>query len=228
MSARPVPVMPIPAPCCFWPEGGRCRADATVWLIQPDGEPNPGGYYCRHHGEATVTEYREKIGQRWTLTEISRDPYAVTTKRAKAAVIRDPAAPLGAPAAFSLRCDCGATLTVDFPVGVNVLCPCGAAWTARGYRVEPPAVPVSLAAPTRPQSVVDAILDAATLETIARHHNGDGLLLYRLHRAGQCGTQAVERLSADYGCDELAALDATAAAEAAFAAIPELRPEEDR
>src|SRR5690606_22848560 len=62
-----------PARCSSWPEGyegGQCPDMATVYLIAPDGEPCPGGCYCRTHGERIVTEYREKLGEEWRLVPI--------------------------------------------------------------------------------------------------------------------------------------------------------------
>ena len=51
-----------------WVNAVRCRNEATVYLIQPDGKPNPGGAYCEAHGTAIITEYGEKLRQCWTLT----------------------------------------------------------------------------------------------------------------------------------------------------------------
>ena len=48
----------------------RCRADATHWLFDPDGEKNPGGWVCKAHGDAIVEEYAAKLGERWTLRPI--------------------------------------------------------------------------------------------------------------------------------------------------------------
>ena len=51
----------------YWATGRRCQRDAEVWLIQPDGKRNPGGYLCRNHGEAVVSEYAVILGEQWSL-----------------------------------------------------------------------------------------------------------------------------------------------------------------
>lgn len=43
----------------------RCKDKATMWLLHPDGTRNPGGYVCEHHGNAVLTEYREKLNEIW-------------------------------------------------------------------------------------------------------------------------------------------------------------------
>ena len=48
----------------------RCEAPATVWLVAPDGEWNPGGHECRPHAEAVTREYAEKLGEPWTFVPI--------------------------------------------------------------------------------------------------------------------------------------------------------------
>lgn len=50
-----------PRPC------SDCGEDAVVWLRSPDGALNPGGYLCQRHADTIVTEYREKLGEIWTL-----------------------------------------------------------------------------------------------------------------------------------------------------------------
>ena len=55
---------------CYLGEHVRCPSPATLWLIQDDGKPNPGGYVCRAHGEAIVAEFGAKLGECWTLIPI--------------------------------------------------------------------------------------------------------------------------------------------------------------
>jgi len=53
--------------CSHWPDGGgRCRSAATVALCAPDGEPIPAPWHCKAHADAIVSEYAEKLGQRWS------------------------------------------------------------------------------------------------------------------------------------------------------------------
>ena len=57
--------------CNHWAcVGNRCEAEATRLLIQDDGKPNPGGFYCERHGTAIVTEYAKKLNETWTLVEV--------------------------------------------------------------------------------------------------------------------------------------------------------------
>ena len=58
--------------CNEWPNGTRCRNDATEWLIQPNGTKNPGGYVCREHAEAIITEYAAKLGEYWTTVPLAQ------------------------------------------------------------------------------------------------------------------------------------------------------------
>lgn len=57
-------------PCNHWTDRKRCDETATVLMFAPDGEAVPGGYYCRLHATAAVNEYREKLGEVWTLQEL--------------------------------------------------------------------------------------------------------------------------------------------------------------
>jgi hypothetical protein len=50
--------------------GNRCRDEATVYLYDPDGAPNPGGYVCSPCGLRVIDEYRSKVGEAWTLRAI--------------------------------------------------------------------------------------------------------------------------------------------------------------
>jgi hypothetical protein len=56
---------------------------ATFWLIDPDGKRNPGGWVCRRHGQAIVKEYREKLGEGWTLALIDEYGDPVNTEGGK-------------------------------------------------------------------------------------------------------------------------------------------------
>ena len=67
----PIPVCPIPPKCSTYFDGAtRCGATATVWLVAPDGKPNPGGYLCQRCGARIVAEYAAKLGEFWTLHPI--------------------------------------------------------------------------------------------------------------------------------------------------------------
>lgn len=65
------PVHPIPIPCSTYTGRTRCGANATHWLVAPDGKLNPGGYVCWEHSRGVVEEFREKVGEEWGLVEIS-------------------------------------------------------------------------------------------------------------------------------------------------------------
>jgi hypothetical protein len=54
--------------CVHWPHRGKqCRKRAAGMLYAPDGIAVPGGYYCQRHASAIMKEYREKLGEFWTL-----------------------------------------------------------------------------------------------------------------------------------------------------------------
>lgn len=53
--------------CNHWSHQTRCLLQATHRLFAPDGKPNPGGRYCKNHGEAIVDEYKEKLHEEWKL-----------------------------------------------------------------------------------------------------------------------------------------------------------------
>lgn len=53
--------------------GNRCRSTAELMLYAPgSGTPNPGGYVCRRCGYDVVSEYWEKLGERWTLRPLHK------------------------------------------------------------------------------------------------------------------------------------------------------------
>jgi len=62
-------ICPIPPYCSYSGD----RHDAEVWLVAPDGEPNPGGYFCRQHGELVLAEFETKLDEVWTLVPILRE-----------------------------------------------------------------------------------------------------------------------------------------------------------
>lgn len=74
LEATPAPAFYPDLPqCSHYPERGtRCGRPAPFWLIDPDGCMNPGGALCEDHGLAITLEYREKLGEVWTLAAIPR------------------------------------------------------------------------------------------------------------------------------------------------------------
>ena len=61
-----VPCTPI-APEC----SGRCGLPAALWIMGPDGLPVPGATVCVECGVRTIREYREKLGETWTLAALN-------------------------------------------------------------------------------------------------------------------------------------------------------------
>ena len=63
--------LPFPTRCTSYSRllTARCKAAAEALLFAPDGEPSPGAYVCRTHGERLLTEYREKIMEKWELRD---------------------------------------------------------------------------------------------------------------------------------------------------------------
>ena len=49
-----------------WTSAGRCDRPASFRLVTPDGKLVPG-FYCREHAEATVSEYKAKLHETWTM-----------------------------------------------------------------------------------------------------------------------------------------------------------------
>jgi hypothetical protein len=70
-ATRVSPIFPYLPQCSTYLGRNRCTATATHWLIQDDGKPNPGGYVCLQHGEAIVSEFKNKLAEEWTLETIS-------------------------------------------------------------------------------------------------------------------------------------------------------------
>lgn len=58
--------------CASWYHTG-CGERATVLLVQDDGKPNPGGYFCRRHGQEIVEEFAEKLRESWSLSEVDEN-----------------------------------------------------------------------------------------------------------------------------------------------------------
>ena len=52
--------------------GGRSRCPnlATVLLYAPGDQPCPGCYRCAPCAEATIAEYRDKLGVHWTARQL--------------------------------------------------------------------------------------------------------------------------------------------------------------
>jgi len=48
----------------------RCDNVATHQLITPEGNPN--AFVCKACGQIIIDEYREKLGEIWTLVEDQR------------------------------------------------------------------------------------------------------------------------------------------------------------
>lgn len=65
-----IPCTPIP-PQCQWGSPRLCAHAATHWLIQDDGQPNPGGWYCQEHGERLVREMLDVSGEAWSLAPLN-------------------------------------------------------------------------------------------------------------------------------------------------------------
>lgn len=55
---------------CWDGQGKRCSQDATVRLIDPDGQPVPGAM-CRQHAQECVDEYQEKLGENWQIVKLA-------------------------------------------------------------------------------------------------------------------------------------------------------------
>lgn len=70
-DGKPAPICPI-LPRCSTGLNTGCEELATHWLVQPDGELNPGGFVCEAHGNAIIEEFAEKIDETWTLVKIRR------------------------------------------------------------------------------------------------------------------------------------------------------------
>ena len=74
IEPKPYPHIICPIlPTCSLGGGGHCGKPADVWLVAPDGEPNPGGYFCRRHGKMVVAEFATKLDEIWTLVPIKRE-----------------------------------------------------------------------------------------------------------------------------------------------------------
>lgn len=43
----------------------RCTYAAIAWLLDPDGQRNPGGAICWDHGCAVLGEFAVKLGEQW-------------------------------------------------------------------------------------------------------------------------------------------------------------------
>jgi len=59
-------------------QGNICQNDATVFYVAPDGEQVPGAGACDMHARRTVLEYRDKMGEVWTLRPVCEHVQPVT------------------------------------------------------------------------------------------------------------------------------------------------------
>lgn len=60
--------------CQHWPtRDTRCQAEAFYLLFSPDGQPVPGGQYCKEHTEGPIREYQDKLGQDWFAESIDEN-----------------------------------------------------------------------------------------------------------------------------------------------------------
>jgi len=48
----------------------RCENDSVYHVLAPDGSYVPGAWVCKEHGEAIIKEYKEKLGEIWSLHEL--------------------------------------------------------------------------------------------------------------------------------------------------------------
>ena len=44
-----------------------CEDMSTVRLYTSKGEPSPGGFYCKYHGEKSTESFLKILGEVWTL-----------------------------------------------------------------------------------------------------------------------------------------------------------------
>lgn len=49
----------------------RCRDKATGVLVAPDGEAVPHPGLCKAHADAVIAQYRQHLGEQWTLRPFS-------------------------------------------------------------------------------------------------------------------------------------------------------------
>lgn len=69
LAARP---FPFPPQCYSWPAPHqRCRAVATVLLLDHDGNGFPGNWHCRSCADRIIAEYAEKLGETWTAHAVT-------------------------------------------------------------------------------------------------------------------------------------------------------------
>jgi hypothetical protein len=48
----------------------RCERDAVGLLYHWDGKPVPSAFLCRECADEIIAEYREKLGEEWTLRPV--------------------------------------------------------------------------------------------------------------------------------------------------------------
>src|SRR3990172_9105278 len=64
-----IPCTPI-APRCRSGKYG-CNSPATHWLIDPTGEPCPGGWICAEHGATALVAMKAALGELWRLAPLN-------------------------------------------------------------------------------------------------------------------------------------------------------------
>ena len=58
---------PWPPKCSHYHGRARCDNLATVWIVAPDGKDVPGAWECEGCASPMIAEYREKLGEKWTM-----------------------------------------------------------------------------------------------------------------------------------------------------------------
>ena len=48
-------------------QGYPCKNKVTGWIVAPDGDDVPGGWSCEYHANLVVSEYAEKLGEKWAF-----------------------------------------------------------------------------------------------------------------------------------------------------------------
>lgn len=80
VTASAVPACPILPQCSsYW--HNECKNKADHWLVDPEGNLNPGGHVCESCGRRIIKELAEKIGESWTMEPIPREPVTCATTR---------------------------------------------------------------------------------------------------------------------------------------------------
>lgn len=56
--------------CAHYKGRDQCPNEANYRLYDYENKPNPGGWYCAKHTVDIITEYAEKLGERWYGVEV--------------------------------------------------------------------------------------------------------------------------------------------------------------